>query len=98
MKPAKNPELFYRKHVFCCVNKKEDKVASNCCYNKGSNELHKYMKQQCNNHGINDVRINKSGCLGRCKDGPILVIYPDSIWFMPKSKNDIDQIIKEYLL
>lgn len=30
--------------------------------------------------GLNDVRINKSGCLGKCEEGPACVVYPEGNW------------------
>ncbi|NBQ00230.1 MAG: (2Fe-2S) ferredoxin domain-containing protein, partial [Proteobacteria bacterium] len=42
--------------------------------------------------------INKSGCLDRCELGPIMVIYPDGIWYSFKNSKDIDEILNSHLL
>ena len=39
------------------------------------------------------VRINNAGCLDRCDQGPVLVIYPEAIWYTFVDKEDIDEII-----
>ena len=42
------------------------------------------MKQKIkklNLRGKGLVRINRSGCLDRCASGPLLVIYPDAVWY-----------------
>lgn len=44
------------------------------------------------------IRISHSGCLGRCSLGPLLVIYPESIWYHYETKYDIDEIIEQHLV
>jgi len=49
-------------------------------------------------HGPGKVRMTQSGCLGRCKLGPGLVIYPDNVWYRYASEDDIDEIIQTHLI
>jgi (2Fe-2S) ferredoxin len=44
------------------------------------------------------VRVNKAGCLGRCDEGPVLVVYPDNVWYTYVDKEDIDDIIDNHLV
>ena len=44
------------------------------------------------------VRINTAGCLDRCELGPVLVIYPEAIWYRYVDNDDIDEIIDEHLI
>ena len=44
------------------------------------------------------VRINKAGCLERCEEGPVIVIYPEAIWYTYIDKSDIDEIIDEHIV
>jgi (2Fe-2S) ferredoxin len=43
------------------------------------------------------VRINKAGCLGRCLSGPVMVVYPEAIWYQFVDKEDVDEIITSHL-
>jgi (2Fe-2S) ferredoxin len=59
-----------------------------------------YMKRrtkELNLNGKDGVRVNNAGCLDRCKLGPLMVIYPEAIWYTWKNKADIDEIITEHL-
>lgn len=63
-------------------------------------KLRDYAKQQLKKlglHGTGHNRINTSGCLGRCEEGPLLVIYPEGVWYSYKTYNDIDEIIEKHL-
>jgi len=44
------------------------------------------------------IRVNKAGCLDRCTEGPVMVIYPDNVWYSYKNKEDIDEIIQSHLV
>ncbi|MAZ79986.1 MAG: 2Fe-2S ferredoxin [Gammaproteobacteria bacterium] len=89
-------KLYYEKHIFFCTNLREDKNKVSCgAFN--SAELRIYMKKKVKESGIKGVRINASGCLNRCKLGPILVAYPKGVWFKVKNKKDIDLLIEQFL-
>jgi (2Fe-2S) ferredoxin len=49
-------------------------------------------------NGEGKVRINRSGCLDRCGLGPLMVIYPQAIWYTFVDNDDIDEIIESHLL
>ena len=41
--------------------------------------------------------MNTAGCLDRCAEGPVMVIYPQAVWYTYIDKDDIDEIIEEHL-
>jgi (2Fe-2S) ferredoxin len=44
------------------------------------------------------VRINTAGCLDRCAEGPVVVIYPEETWYTYVDQADLDEIIEEHLV
>ena len=48
--------------------------------------------------GTGKVRINRAGCLDRCDQGPVIVIYPEAVWYTYIDKNDVEEIIQEHLV
>lgn len=48
--------------------------------------------------GEGKIRVNTAGCLDRCSEGPVLVIYPEGTWYTYVDKDDIDEIIGEHLI
>ena len=88
-------------HVFCCENLREAGHRRGCCAERGGKELKEYMKEKIkllSLSGAGKVRINASGCLDRCELGPVIVIYPEGIWYRPTSNADIDEIIEQHLI
>ena len=91
---------FYDKHVFFCTNQRED--GSACCNNHGAQKARDYMKNKVKELGIsnnrNNIRINSAGCMDRCEEGPVIVVYPEEVWYTYVDKEDVDEIIQEHLL
>ena len=56
------------------------------------------MKSRVKELGLEDIRINQSGCLERCELGPSMVIYPEGVWYTYKSTDDVDEIIDRHIM
>ena len=59
-----------------------------------------YMKRrikEAGRSGKGNVRVNQAGCLDRCDLGPVIVIYPQGIWYTYIDEEDIDEIIESLL-
>ncbi len=90
---------YYQHHVFFCTNQRGEGEAS--CGALGSNELRDYVKQRCKALGIHRegrIRVNKAGCMGRCEQSPVIVVYPDAVWYTYVDREDLDEIIERHLL
>jgi (2Fe-2S) ferredoxin len=90
---------YYRRHLFFCTHQAEE--GKSCCNRHGAKKLHQYAKEQVKALGLHqpgEYRINKSGCMGRCDQGPTVVVYPDNVWYTYVDREDIDEIINEHLL
>lgn len=93
-----DPPLYYRVHVFCCVNERPADHPRGCCRAKGSQELRDYMKARAKELKLRQVRINVSGCLDRCELGPTMVIYPEGVWYGYRTKQDVDEILETHVV
>ena len=93
-----DPPLYYRRHVFCCVNERAPGHPRGCCSAKDSVKLRAHMKARAKQRGLSDVRINASQCLDRCEFGPTMVIYPEGVWYAVKTVADVDEIIETHLV
>lgn len=90
---------YYDKHVFFCTNQRDGGRA--CCHDRGAQEMRDYAKKRIKAMGISGkghVRINNAGCLDRCEEGPVVVVYPEEVWYTYVDQEDIDEIIDEHLV
>ncbi|APZ44133.1 (2Fe-2S) ferredoxin domain-containing protein [Acidihalobacter ferrooxydans] len=89
---------YYERHAFFCTNQREDKA---CCQNHDASALRAYAKERTKAlriSGAGRVRVNIAGCLGRCEEGPIVVVYPEGVWYTYRDRADVDEIVEEHLL
>jgi (2Fe-2S) ferredoxin len=56
------------------------------------------MKARAKELGLTDVRINASGCLDRCELGPSVVIYPEGVWYVVRTPEDVDEILTVHVI
>jgi (2Fe-2S) ferredoxin len=93
---------YYQQHVFFCTNQRLN--GKPCCQDAGASSLRAYAKDKIKALGLagkQRIRINSAGCLGRCAEGPVLVIYTangKSTWYTYQNQQDIDDIITQHLL
>ena len=90
---------YYSKHVFFCTNKRENGMQ--CCEDAHASHFRDYAKQKIKSLGMSGkdgIRVNSAGCLGRCSEGPNMVIYPDNVWYTYQNEADIDEIVEKHLI
>ena len=96
---SQDPAPYYQIHAFVCTNQRDESDARGSCAARGSTELRDYLKKKAKLAGlIKEVRINNAGCLDRCDLGPVMVIYPEGVWYAMDSKEDIDEIVETHLV
>ena len=88
----------YDYHIFCCVNERPESAVRECCKKKNSLYLRNHMKKKINELGLKRIRVNQSGCLDKCEFGPIIVIYPEGVWYSFKNIKDVNEIITQHLI
>jgi (2Fe-2S) ferredoxin len=84
----------YGRHVFVCT-------AGDWCPTVDGDGLavHAALKARVKEAGLGPgVRINKSGCFSQCGNGPMVVVYPEGVWYAAVSPADADEIVERHLV
>ena len=77
------------KHVAVCTNQ--------TCAASGAATVLEQLRQQSRDAEDCDVHVSRSSCLGQCGDGPIVAVYPDSIWYGGVTPDDTERIVSSHL-
>ena len=86
----------YKKHVFVCENMRDDPLKKSC--GEDGVSIRMRLKKEIVKNKLNrEIRINRSGCLGKCNQGPCLVSYPEGKWHFNVAIDDSDRIIEELI-
>ena len=92
---------YYQHHVFFCTNDRGADSERPSCNQCGSTALREYAKERVKGlgrAGPGGIRINSAGCLDRCEEGPVCVVYPEGTWYTYVDESDVDEIIDSHLL
>ncbi len=89
----------FERHVFVCHNVRPEGALRPSCSRDGKSALHTRMQQLAQLAGLTGrVRINKSGCLDQCEHGPMVVVYPEAVWYGNVRPEDAEVIVNEHLV
>ena len=68
------------------------------CKKRGAKAVRKALKDELRAEGMNrDVRVDSVDCLGLCKHGPNLVLYPGGTWYHGVVEQDVPEVVQEHL-
>jgi (2Fe-2S) ferredoxin len=83
----------YRKHVFVCTS------GETCQTQADVEQYVKYLRGEAARAGLHqDVRINRAGCFSQCGWGPMLVVYPDDVWYAGVQPEDLPEIFESHIV
>jgi len=83
----------YETHVFVCTSGDD-------CPSKGDVESFvKHLRAEVVKAGRQrDIRINKAGCFSQCGHGPMMVFYPENVWYAGVKQEDLPEIVQSHIL
>ena len=68
------------------------------CKKRGAKDVRSALKNELRAQGMNrDVRIDSVDCLGLCKHGPNLIVYPDGTWYLGVTESDVPDVVQQHL-
>ncbi len=86
----------YERHVFVCTGPR--------CAPGESEELYKSLKRRLEELGLyrkpemGPVKRSRCHCFGICEKGPIMVVYPEGVWYGEVGPDKLERIIQEHLI
>ncbi len=89
----------YERHVFVCKNTRPDGDHRGCCLSRGAGSIRDRLRQLVDERGLKrKIRINTADCLGQCEHGPVLVVYPEGVWYGFVQLEDVEEIFESHLI
>ena len=89
---------YFERHIFFCTNQRPECKA--CCQDFAAMDAKNFVKAQVKTLGLNGkgkIRVNAAGCLDRCDEGPVAVVYPEGTWYTYVDEEDLSEIVTSHL-
>ena len=85
-------------HIFVCTSSRINGQQKGYCHSKESVDLvMKFMEEIEERDLGGEVFVTNTGCFGICEKGPIVVVYPDNVWYGSVAADDIEVIMEEHI-
>ncbi|MGH7333859.1 MAG: Rieske 2Fe-2S domain-containing protein [Candidatus Rokuibacteriota bacterium] len=83
----------YDRHVFVCTS-------GETCPTQGDTEQYvKILRDGARQAGKQiEVRVNKAGCFSQCGHGPMIVVYPENVWYAGVQESDLAEILSSHIV
>jgi (2Fe-2S) ferredoxin len=86
-------------HIFVCTSCRMNGMQKGLCYSKNSVDLAQRFIELIEEEDLSgEVMITNTGCFGICDKGPVVVIYPEGVWYGNITEEDVDTIVEEHIM
>ncbi len=82
------------RHMFICTHERPSSSSRECCAAKNSLALMRSIKNAAKVEQIDNVRVQKSGCLGHCENGISCVVYPEGVWYTLSGEENVPELLE----
>lgn len=90
--------VIFRYHAFCCFQQRPPQHPKGSCGAAGAQPLWERLSALLQSRNLSRVAMAGTGCLGFCNAGPLMVVYPEGVWYQPKTSADIDEIVQSHFV
>lgn len=79
----------YTRHLIACND-------DDCKDGGGGKKLLKVAKGMLGKDA-KQIKCSKVSCLGQCKHGPVLIVYPDGVWYRCPNEKALARIVEQHI-
>ncbi len=73
--------------------------SGSACQSSGALAVKQALVEGIAAHGLSEeVQVVETGCMGPCELGPVLLVYPDGVYYVRVKPGDVQEIVSEHFL
>lgn len=80
-----------RSHILVCGG-------TGCTSSKSLEIIAQLNHELADNNLLDEVKVITTGCFGLCAKGPIVVVYPEGIFYQSVNLKDVAEIVSEHII
>ena len=80
-----------RAHILVC--------AGTGCSSSGSKQILPILAEELKNKNLDkEIKVVETGCHGLCEMGPLVIVYPEGVFYCRVEPSDVKEIVESHLL
>ena len=73
--------------------------AGGACISAGEESVKSVLEEELRKYALDGVvKVVETGCMGACNLGPIMIVYPEGVFYQKLKPQDAKEIVEEHLL
>lgn len=85
-------------HIFVCTSSRINGQQKGFCHSKAAVEIVENFMEEIQDRNLGgEVFVTNTGCFGICEKGPIVVVYPDNVWYKSVTPDDVEEIVDKHI-
>ncbi|BAH05424.1 2Fe-2S ferredoxin [Clostridium kluyveri] len=85
-------------HIFVCTSSRVNGKQQGFCFSKESVDIVSEFMEEVESRDLSgEVMVTNTGCFGICNRGPIVVVYPEGIWYGGVTAEDVEEIMDKHI-
>ena len=86
----------FKYHVFVCFQQRPPGHPRGSCSEAGGKPLWDRLQTKLGAAPLPGVAMTATGCLGFCRAGPLMVVYPEGVWYSNVQVADVPELVREH--
>lgn len=87
-----------KRHIFVCTSSRVNGEPKGFCQSKAGVEIVANFLEEIRDRDLgSEVFVSNTGCFSLCEKGPIVVVYPDNVWYGGVTPEDVEEIMDEHI-
>ena len=86
------------RHIFVCTSSRANGQQKGFCHTKDGVAVVGKFLEELDERGLSgEVMVSNTGCMWLCEKGPIVVVYPENVWYGSVTPKDVETIMEEHI-
>lgn len=89
----------WKHHVFVCQNRRPPGHPKGSCGERGAMDIFAALREAVDDNELwESVKVTGSQCLGPCRAGATVVVYPEAVWYGRVTVADVPEIVQSHFI
>ncbi len=86
-------------HIIVCTNQRPPGHPRGSCGELQANEVFEKLSMGIEQKMLfGKALITNAGCMGPCSMGPVVVVYPEGVWYIKVKPEDVEEILDSHII